>query len=106
MYFVSKISVLGRKFSLKMGDNEVMNEAWPHLMAVDDSLELKGIQKLTYHFLLRHEYRCTLASPVPSLHSQRQGFCAVEKAAFLIHVHVASSCFNDVVCMYVKSIRM
>lgn len=89
-----------------MGDNEVINVAWPHLMAVDNSLELKGIQKLTYHFLLKHEYRCTLASPVPSLHSPRQGFCAVEKAAFLIHVHVASSCFNDVVFMYVKSIRM
>lgn len=65
-----------------MGDNPVINEAWPHLMAVDASLELKGIQKLTYHFLLRHEYRCTLASPVLSLHSQRLVFVQLKKQHF------------------------
>lgn len=43
MYFVLKISVFGRKFLLKMGDNKVINEVWFYLMVVDDLLEFKGI---------------------------------------------------------------
>lgn len=79
-------------------------------MAVDDSLERSGIHRLTYHILVRHaSVYCTqmyLGQPCSFSSLPETGFCAVEKAAFLIHVHVASSCFNDVVCMYVKSIRM
>lgn len=84
-----------------MGDNLVINEVWFYLMVVDVLLEFKGIQKLIYYFLFRYEYRCILVSLFFEV-----GFCVVEKVVFLIYVYVVLLCFNDVVCMYVKSIRM